>query len=129
MSAAEIISEMADREQRDPEALWWPDASDLRRWVANDVEAVGSLCDEIAGLLAKGYERRQLSFGLCSGIVNGLYPAILELEVSWMPTLFYEVFLAFDAGEYTHCGDDPGLSPVTKYTDPAIRDIVQKLGG
>ena len=120
---------MIDRERRDPGAVWSLDASDLRRWVANNVEGVGSLCDEIATLLAQGYARRELSFELCDGIVNGLYPAILELEVPWMPTLFYDVFVAFDAGEYPHAEDDPGVSPVRKYTDPAIRDIVEKLAG
>jgi hypothetical protein len=34
--------------------------------------------------------------------------------------LFWEVYIAFDAGEFVHPGDDRSVDPVEKYTRPLI---------
>src|SRR3954464_6160157 len=104
--AAAVLSEIAEREQRDPEAMWRPDKSDLLRWVEGNLERVGPLLDEAAAILATRYERGSLTFEFCDGVVNGLYAAFTEWPLPQMPPLFYDVFLAFDAGEYPHDGDD-----------------------
>jgi hypothetical protein len=127
ITPAEIVSQMQEREARDPEAMWWPDKSEVLRWVENDLERMGSLFDALAAFIARGYAKRDLSFELCDGIVNGIYAAVLELPLTPVPPLFYDVFLAFDAGEYPHRGDDASVNPIAKYTDPRIREIVECL--
>jgi hypothetical protein len=126
-AAAEIMREMTERQRADPEALWWPGASDVLRWTSSDLHAVGPLYEEIAELVARGYDGGDLSFDLCDGIVIGLFAAFIELGLTDVPHLYYDVFLAFDEGEYRRDTDDAAVDPVRKYTDPRIKDIVAKL--
>jgi len=116
LDAAAIVVELAEREQRDSEGKWRPGKSDVLRWVDGDLERVGPLLDEAAAILARAYGQDGLTFEFCDDVVNGLYAAFMELSLTEMPPLFYDVFLAFDAGEYPHDGDEAAVDPVAKYT-------------
>src|SRR5688572_33369831 len=85
ISAAQIVSEMREREQRNPEANWWPNKSDVLGWVENDFKRIAALSDEVAAFIARGYENGSLSFTLCDGIANGMYAAFMELPLTEMP--------------------------------------------
>lgn len=126
-TADQIIREMSDRRRAGPDTLWWPDKSDVLRWASSDPADVRALYEEIAALVARGYDGGALSFDLCDGIVNGLYAAFMELRLTEMPPLYYEVFLAFDDGEYRRPADGEGVDPVKTYTDTRIRQIVETL--
>ena len=129
MTPTEIVSRMRERVARDPESFWWPDKAEVLHWVADDVGQVRSLFEEVAEFIARGYENGNLSFDLCDGIVNGMYASFLELPLTQMPPVFYDVFLAFDAGEYDHTGDDTSVNPVEKYTNPQIRKVLEGRSG
>lgn len=111
----------------DPESDWWPGESDVLRWASLNLAAVAPIYEAIAAYVARGYNAGELSFDFCDGIVNGLYDAFLELRLKQMPPLYYDVFLAFDEGEYPHRGDEPGVDPIRKYTNPRIAELVAGL--
>ena len=81
-----------------------------------------SLYDAIAAELALGFHNGTLDYEFCDAVVNDLVGIHFEEDNS----LFWQVFLAFDAGEYGHDGDR-GVDPVEKYTRPEITRIVSKL--
>lgn len=81
--------------------------------------------------LVRGYHQGRLAFDFCDGVTNGLYAALIEglsrqPQPPW-PDLFYDVFLAFDAGEYPHHGDDAAVDPIEKYTKPLVQEIFARL--
>jgi hypothetical protein len=59
-------------------------------WVDGNLERLGPLLDETAAILAKGYERGDLTFKFCDGIVYGPSAAFTELPLTQMPPLFYD---------------------------------------
>ncbi len=83
--------------------------------------------DAIAIKLARGYHYGQLSYGFCDGVVNllvgRLYSDALADRDTW-PDLFWEIYLAFDAGEYCRLGEHD-IDPAEKYTRPLIAEIVR----
>lgn len=82
-------------------------------------------CDAFALELASGFNDHRYSFELCDEIVNSLYNWILVNEGARdMPTTFWRVFDAFDAGEFHHPGDASDVDPVERYTRPTIRDVL-----
>ncbi|CAJ0816808.1 hypothetical protein LMG19087_02883 [Ralstonia wenshanensis] len=77
--------------------------------------------------LAIGFHEDRFSFGFCDAVANAVigfvYDDFLALgEDSW-PALFYQVYLAFDAGEV----GPPGVDPISVYTRPMIARIVSDL--
>jgi len=77
--------------------------------------------------LALGFHEGQLSFWFCDAVAIGVIGFVYDDfatqgEDAW-PTSFYQVYLAFDAGEVGRTGEDP----VEKYTRPMIAKIVDEL--
>jgi len=81
-----------------------------------------SAYDAIALHLARGFHSSELPYALCDAIVNDLFGIITSTGSEW-PELFFEVYCAFDAGEYYH-RDRPTEDPVELYTRPMISKIV-----
>lgn len=84
----------------------------------------GELYDRIAIYLARGFYRSKLDFTFCDGIVNDVH-AIITRADEHRPELFWEVFLAFDAGE-VYPNNDRSRDPVEVYTRPLIAKVVEK---
>jgi len=107
---------------------WLLPEHDFERWN----EIVGSTKQEaydvLALRLAIGFHEGRFPFWFCDAIVNTVVGFVYDDfsrhgEDVWS-TFFYEVYLAFDAGEVGRVGEDP----VEKYTRPMIAEIVQKSG-
>ena len=77
-----------------------------------------SLLDKIAMFLAHGFHQDLLSFEFCDAIVNDLSGLVNFTE---LPELFFDVYCAFDAGEYR---TKPEEDPLTDYTRPIIARII-----
>ncbi|CAB3760025.1 hypothetical protein GQ57_30515 [Burkholderia sp. MSh2] len=105
-----------------------PDAC-LKQCTGAQGEVLPDRFDAIAIELARGYHRGQLPYAFCDEVVNllvgRLYADALVDRDTW-PALFWEVYLAFDAGEYFRPGERD-IDPVEKYTRPLIEEIVGKV--
>jgi hypothetical protein len=99
--------------------------ADVDRWAAECGGDRGRVYDEVAHYLAVGYHERQLPFAFCDAVINDLHTVITNLD-DMRPDLFWQVFTAFDEGEYHRRGDKSD-DPVAEHTDPAIAAIVANL--
>jgi hypothetical protein len=99
---------------------------DVSRWSELTGLARGTLYDQIALLLARGFHNGELPFDLCDRIVNDILVVITYAD-ECRPEIYWETFLAFDAGEYYH-DNNREEDPVEAYTKPRIACIVAKHG-
>lgn len=83
--------------------------------------------DSVSLEIAQEYQAGGLSFEICDGIMNDLWPMVVEgLMLSGeheLPCPFYEIYEAFDAGEY-HRKADRSDDPVELYTKPMIEELL-----
>lgn len=92
---------------------------------------VGSTSDSdffnsIALQIAEQYHSGALSYEVCDHIMNDLWSVVRDCFIpahSAVPDLFYDVYLAFDAGEYYRAADRSD-DPVTEHTKPMIEEIL-----
>ena len=76
-------------------------------------------------LVARKFASGELSFEDGDYAMNGVWPIMLDhIMKTGLPVVepCYEIYLAFDVGEYNH-GD--GADPVVKYTKPAIENVLK----
>jgi hypothetical protein len=99
--------------------------NDMERWCELTGDSRSALYDRIALYLARGFHNAELDFEFCDAIVNDMFGIIISTPEG-PPDLFYEVYNAFDAGEFTHAGNRDE-NPVEVYTRPTIREIVERL--
>ncbi|WP_105371835.1 hypothetical protein [Neorhizobium huautlense] len=79
--------------------------------------------------IAVGYHRNELGYTFCDGLMNDLWRAVLEgfgPGTNQVPEPFYEIYIAFDAGEY-HRRPDKSDDPVAEFTNPDIAELVTRL--
>jgi hypothetical protein len=100
--------------------------TDVERWSNESGWSRSQLFDEIAKLLALGYNASELSFHFCDMVVNDLASPVTNTSPP-RPQIFWEVYSAFDEGEYYH-GNNRDEDPVEVYTRPMIAQIVEVLG-
>jgi hypothetical protein len=98
---------------------------DMERWSTLTGAPRSALCDQIAIYLARGFHNSELTFEFCDAIVNDIFGIVTSVEGDWSD-LFYQVYCAFDEGEYEHRGR-PDEDPVEVYTRPYITQIVAGL--
>jgi hypothetical protein len=98
--------------------------SDVEEWSGRVGLPSGVLYDALALRLASGFNNNALDFGFCDQVVNELH-AVITRRNEDRPTLFWSVFLAFDAGEY-YPDCNRSIDPVEAYTRPQIAQIVQR---
>jgi hypothetical protein len=129
MNASDIIDELKtfykdgieyrslDRHLTEADVERWSDACG---WLRSQV------FDEIAKRLALGYNASDLSFDFCDMVVNDLAGPVTNTSGP-RPQIFWDVYSAFDEGEYYH-GDNRDEDPEVIYTRPMIAWIVEVLG-
>jgi len=118
MTPREIEEIATKRSVRIPEAEAACEAS------GRDLKA---LLDEISLGVACRYVDGNASFDYCDAIMNNLFNVILLGEKNVITSdLAWEIFLAFDAGEYHHQGDAPDINPEKKYTHPMLFEILRR---
>jgi hypothetical protein len=82
------------------------------------------LYDQLAMYLARGFHASELPFSFCDHVINDLHAVISRANEN-RPDLFWQVFLAFDAGEF-YPNNNRDQDPVAIYTRPQITLIVQR---
>jgi hypothetical protein len=89
------------------------------------------LCDSVSLKIAQEYLQGKLDYTYCDEVMNGVFHLMLEdvflkANNNAFSEFAYDVFLAFDAGEYRHSGDDKSIVSSEKYTKPRVIKILQK---
>jgi hypothetical protein len=93
----------------------------IREWCDTTGLPRGELYDRIAIWLACGFHRSELGFRFCDAIVHEIHGIIIRANED-RSTVYWEVFLAFDAGESTHSSK----TPVETYTRPQIAELIER---
>jgi len=83
-----------------------------------------------AGLeVAQRFDNGSLSYAICDAIMNDLWNLALDdlddLDAQQLPEPFYQIYEAFDAGEY-HRRSNKAEDPVAEFTQPMITEILRK---
>lgn len=77
--------------------------------------------------VARRYQGGALSYTRCDSIMNDLWSVLVgHLNGRMVPSPFYEIYEAFDAGEY-HRRKDKRDSPETDFTRPMIEAILANV--
>lgn len=98
--------------------------SDVTRWTGVFGGFREQLYDEIAIHLAVDFHHRLLSFDFCDAILNDLFGEFILGPPQPPPEIFYEIYCAFDEGEFRRSGE---ADPIEEHTRPLIADLVQRL--
>ncbi|MEI2299754.1 hypothetical protein [Ensifer sp. MJa1] len=80
--------------------------------------------------IARKYHHGALTYRFCDGVMNDLWSAVqagFGSGHNTLPQPVYEVYEAFDAGEY-HRAEDGSDDPIADFTDPHIADLVGSFG-
>ena len=96
--------------------------ADVQRWSALLDVPRSMLYDQIAMHLAYGFHASEMTFAFCDAVVDDLHGVITSAD-EHRPKLFWDVYLAFDEGEYYH-QNNRDEDPVEVYTRPMIARIV-----
>ena len=90
--------------------------------------------DSLALHIAKKYGIGEVSFEDADAVMNAAF-ATATSEEFWakhedtIPPFMFEVYRAFDEGEYLHPGDQEGVDLEAKYTRPLIASILARKHG
>jgi hypothetical protein len=105
--------------------------SDVARWSAETSLTRDNLYNAIAHHLAFAFIEGELSFEFCDAVINDLNGIVMRgLTANAnapLPPLFWETYLAFDAGEF-YPNNDRSIDPVERFTRPQLTQILQKYG-
>ncbi|MGA0615869.1 hypothetical protein [Paracoccus sp. KR1-242] len=117
-----VLSNMIEAKRRQPSQRI--SSCQVKNW------AGGSTNDRFFNLLglkiAERYAAQTLSYDVADAIINDLWAAWLEgmdSHAGEIPDPFYDIYLAFDAGEGLRSSD---RDPVREVTDPWIASILSE---
>lgn len=97
--------------------------ADIARWALNTGLARDEIYDRVAIWIARGFYRSELSFEFCDRIVNNVH-GVITLANEHRPKLFWDVFLAFDSGEF-YRNNDRTRDPADEFTRPLISVAIE----
>ena len=98
---------------------------DVSKWASAGSGDRGGVYNAFARYLAVAFHKGSLPFAFCDAVMNDLEAVILNAN-DVRPDFFWQVYLAFDGGEYARPGK-PDEDPVEAYTRPQIASIVEQL--
>lgn len=78
--------------------------------------------------IARMYNRGELTYEFCDNAMNDLWSAVLAAlspKSDQLPEPFFEIYEAFDAGEY-HRRADRSDDPIADFTDPLIAALLTR---
>lgn len=127
MLHTEIVSELLD----DHSILlaktgWTPidmEYGQIRQWSDDSNIADVELTELLALDVAARYARNEIDYGPADWIINNLFLAMTVDPLSKWSDLFFDIYNAFDSGEYRRNGDGD-VEPSEKYTRPEIARIL-----
>jgi hypothetical protein len=90
-------------------------------------ESVRSVCDAIAGNLARRYLSNQLEWAEAAVIANNYFELMINRCGDTVPSYAWDVYLAFDAGECAAPGGDSTTRPMLEAL--AVTDHAQLAKG
>ncbi|CAN7681580.1 hypothetical protein LJR231_005503 [Phyllobacterium sp. LjRoot231] len=127
MTFDELLTELRDRY---PDGATWRERLsltnlDILKWAASAGMPRQDLYDRLAIELARGFNASELSFEFCDAVVNDIY-SVMIFNDEQRPHIFWEIYLAFDSGEYYHDGNRD-RHPVEVYTRPQIGRILDAV--
>ncbi|WP_420590211.1 hypothetical protein [Bacterioplanoides sp.] len=99
--------------------------TDIESYSKSSSTDIESAFNKLSLHFAEKFNEGSISYTDCDFAMNGIWPIMLDYIMEKdIPLLepCYEIYCAFDAGEYNH-GDD--ADPVEKYTLPAIKEILE----
>ncbi|WFU06265.1 hypothetical protein QA648_24430 (plasmid) [Rhizobium sp. CB3171] len=77
--------------------------------------------------IARKYRAGTVNYSVCDSIMNDLWSVLVgHLEEHALPSPFYEIYIAFDAGEYHRMADYSDV-PERDYTVPMIDNILRNF--
>ena len=97
---------------------------EIGKWSEKTGLLRSDLYDALALRLAFGFHKNSFDFGFCDQVVNELH-GVISRHNEDRPELFWNVFLAFDAGEFYPNGDR-SIDPIEAFTRPQIAQIVRQ---
>jgi hypothetical protein len=129
MTIDELLAEL---HVRYPDGATWRERLslsnfDILRWTASTGMPRQDLYDQLAIELARGFNASELSFEFCDAVVNDIHSVIIFNDEQ-RPHLFWEIYLAFDSGEY-YRDDNRDEHPAQVYTRPQIGRILDAVAG
>lgn len=78
--------------------------------------------------VARRFVQGGMPYAVGDDIMNGLFSAIFDLGMDeQMPQPAFDIYLAFDEGEYQHLGDQEHIIPSERYTRPQLLALLQRL--
>jgi len=125
----EFIAKLYNDFQRDGDEFYV--GTDFWRQLSKRVSlSLTETFDSFATHLARMYNEGNLNYEFCDSLVNmawsdWLEPFNDEKGNSW-PSDFFEVYEAFDAGEY-YRSEDKSDDPVADHTNPMIQDFLNRI--
>ncbi|ATU92262.1 hypothetical protein [Phyllobacterium zundukense] len=127
MTIDELLAEL---HVRYPDGATWRERViltnfDILKWTASAGIPRQDLYDQLAIELARGFYASELSFEFCDAVVNEIHSVII-FKNEQRPRFFWEIYLAFDSGEYYHDGNRDE-HPVEAYTRPKIERILDAV--
>ena len=92
-------------------------------------EAHLAFCNAFSFQVASSYLSGQLDFEAGDRAMNNLYSFSYHGEDRGMPEFAWDIFNAFDQGEYYHSGDSREIDPAEAYTKPMLRAMLEQHSG
>lgn len=91
--------------------------------------SLAEFVNKFALVLARGYQDQRYNFEFSDEAANWLFgfmtdELFLSSNNNTLPSPAYDVYLAFDVGEYHHAGDAEDIVAEEKYTKPKINEIL-----
>lgn len=102
-------------------------ALDLLRWSGSIKDF--AYFNAVSLRLAQRFDAGDMDYTVCDAIMNDLWGIFLSaFDGGSVPSPFYEIYEAFDAGEY-HREPDGSDDPIADHTRPLIREILAEFAG
>ena len=79
--------------------------------------------------IARHYHEGLLTYGFCDRVMNDLWSAMqagFTNDNDPVPEPFFQIYEAFDAGEY-HRAKDKSDDPIADFTDPLIANLLSRF--
>ena len=86
--------------------------TDIKEMAHEDVQSVRDFCDAFSKRVAVRYLQDDLSWEQGDAVMNHLFNLMISHSGNRVPDFAWEVYLAFDAGEYMEPGGDATTRPL-----------------